>query len=410
LTSWLTQRIAEYVRFFLDTAFRQANTTQQWAVRHPTGRGTEPKHLAQITMDNKRGKGLSFAKRIYLPRTIGLGIGCFSVMAALYPLNMPVWVWCLLLFNGFVWPHLAFQLSTRSAFPYEAERRNMLMDSLWGGFWAASMQFNPLPTVTILSMMMMNNVAAGGPRMLVRGALAQLAGALFSWLLLGIAFNPNTSALQIYACLPMLTLYPFAVGMVSYRLAIKLAEHKRALSALSRTDSLTGLLNHGSWKDLLQLSFHQSQESNTPATLALIDIDHFKQINDTYGHIIGDSVLRRLSKELKDNLRAQDLAGRYGGDEFCVILPNCSLVQAREIMERLRQVFCNYQHGDEPESQISVSLSIGLASCRPEFQNASTWLNEADKALYVAKNTGRNKISVGAADTLPESVLSPSPE
>ena len=147
-----------------------------------------------------------------------------------------------------------------------------------------------------------------------------------------------------------------------------------------------------------------------PATLALIDIDHFKQINDTYGHIVGDSVLRRLSHELKENLRTEDLAGRYGGDEFCVILPNRSLAQAREIMERLRQVFGNYQHADDPELRVCVSLSIGLAACRPEYQNASSWLNEADKALYIAKNTGRNKVSIGAADTLSEAALSNSPE
>ena len=121
----------------------------------------------------------------------------------------------------------------------------MLIDSVLGGFWAASMQFNPLPAVTILSMMMMNNVAVGGPKMMVRGLLAQLTGVLLSWLLLGVAFNPHTTAMQIYACLPMLTLYPFAVGMISYQLAIKLAEHKRTLRALSRTDSLTGLLNPG---------------------------------------------------------------------------------------------------------------------------------------------------------------------
>ena len=284
----------------------------------------------------------------------------------------------------------------------------MLLDSLWGGFWAASMQFNPLPTVTILSMMMMNNVAAGGPKMLIRGALAQLAGVLLSWLALGVAVNLDTTAIQIYACLPMLTLYPFAVGMVSYRLAIKLAEHKRALSTLSRTDSLTGLLNHGSWKDLLQLSFQHSQQSHSPTTLALIDIDHFKRINDTYGHIVGDSVLRQLSLELKHNLRTEDLAGRYGGDEFCVILPNRSLAQAQEIMERLRHVFANFQHADEPG--LNVSLSIGLATFRPEFQHANMWLNEADKALYIAKNTGRNKVSVGSADTLSASAWGSNPQ
>ena len=358
-------------------------------------------------MENLRGKGLSFARRIYRPRILGLGIGSLCVLAALYPLAMPGWLWALWLFNGFIWPHLAYQLSSHSAFPYQAERRNLLYDSVSGGFWAAATQFTPLTAVTILAMMTMHNVAAGGKKLMIQGMLAQLVGVAVAWLVFGPAFNPNVGLIQVYACLPMLILYPVAIGMASYRLAIKLSEHKRALSALSRTDSLTGLLNHGSWKDLLQLSFQQSLERHSPATLALIDIDHFKQINDTYGHIVGDSVLRQLSKELKDNLRTEDLAGRYGGDEFCVILPNRTLEQAQEIMERLRHVFANYQHTDEPG--LCVSLSIGLATCRPEFLHASMWLNEADKALYIAKNTGRNKISVGAADTLPESVLGNGP-
>lgn len=355
-------------------------------------------------MDPQRGKGLSFARRIYAPRSIGLAIGCFSVMAALYPLNMPIWVWGLLLINGFAWPHIAYQIASRSSYPYRAERRNLLLDSVLGGFWAASMQFNPLPTVTILSMMMMHNVAAGGPKMLFRGVIAQVVGVLISWLTLGVAFNPDTTPIQIYACLPMLTLYPFAIGMVSYRLAITLAEHKRALSTLSRTDSLTGLLNHGSWIEMLQCTFQTCQQNNTTATMALIDIDHFKHINDTYGHIVGDTVLRQLSKVFKDNLRADDLAGRYGGDEFCVILPNRSLTQARDILERLSEVFSTYQYNDEP--QLRISLSIGLATYRPDFQDASMWLNEADKALYIAKKTGRNKISIGASDALPASVWS----
>lgn len=325
-------------------------------------------------------------------------------MAALYPLTVPNWVWVLLLFHGFAWPHIAFQLSSRAAYPYRAERSNLLIDSVFGGFWAASMQFNPLPTVTILSMMMMHNVAAGGPKMLARGIVAQGVGVLISWLVLGAAFNPDTTPLQIYACLPMLTFYPFAIGMVSYRLAITLAEHKRTLSALSRTDSLTGLLNHGSWIDMLQFNFKACQANNTTATLALIDIDHFKQINDTYGHITGDNVLRQLSQVLKDNLRADDLAGRYGGDEFCVIFPNRSLVQARDILERLSQAFSTYSYSDEPH--VRISLSIGLATYRPDFQDAAMWLNEADKALYIAKNTGRDRISSGACDTLPASVWS----
>jgi diguanylate cyclase len=346
-------------------------------------------------MENNRGKGLSFARRIYLPRIIGLGVGFFCVGAALHPLNMPGWIWALLLFNGFAWPHLAYQISTRSAFPYQAERRNMLYDSLCGGFWAASFQFSPLATVTILSMMTMNNVAAGGQRLFVFGALAQLVGVLLGWSIFGFKFSLTMTQAQVWACLPMLTLYPLALGMVCYRLAIKLSQHKRALSALSRTDSLTGLLNHGAWKDLLHLKFQQCRQHNTQATLALIDIDHFKVINDSYGHIVGDAALRQLSQELKRVLDEYELAGRYGGDEFCVILPTLPLAKAEVLMEQLREALEQYRHPDVPD--LRVSLSIGLARYQAGYRDAVDWLEDADKALYTAKHTGRNTISVALA-------------
>ncbi len=349
-------------------------------------------NLAQDIMENQRGKGLSFARRIYLPRIIGLGVGFFSVAAALYPLHMPNWLWALLVFNGFIWPHLAYQVSTRSTFPYHAERRNLLYDSLCGGFWTACFQFNPLTTVTILSMMTMNNVAAGGRGLFLLGALAQVAGVLLGWLLFGFKFSPTMTQIQVWACLPMLTLYPLALGMVSYQLAIKLAQHKRALRDLSRTDSLTGLLNHGAWKDLLHTHFMLCQQNHTQDILALIDIDHFKTINDNYGHIVGDAVLRELSQALKGLLAEGERAGRYDGDEFCLILPDQPLNKAEAQMERLRQALDQYRHPDVPE--LRVSLSIGLARFQPTYSDAVAWLDDADKALYTAKHTGRNTISV----------------
>ena len=347
-------------------------------------------------MEDKTGKGRSFATRIYPPRIAGLAIGMFSVLAAIHPLELPSWVWALLLFNGLAWPHLAYRLVSRARLPYQAERRNMILDSLMGGFWAATMQFNPLPTVTILAMMAMNNVAAGGQRLFFQGLLAQGSGMLISIALFGPGLQLNATPLQVYACLPMLTLYPLAVGWVCYRLAIKLSEHKRNLRALSRTDSLTGLLNHGAWKDLLHLKFHQCRQERCQAVIAIIDIDHFKQINDTYGHIIGDDVLRQLSAELKRNLGQNDIAGRHGGDEFCVMLPGRTLSQASEIMERLRQGVDSCRNEDLP--QLRVSLSIGMAGWHSQFADPTSWLNEADKALYCAKNSGRNKIDCAPVD------------
>jgi diguanylate cyclase len=346
-------------------------------------------------MENRQGKGLSFARRIYRPRIIGSAMCSISVIAALYPLAMPGWVWAVLLANGFVWPHLAYQMATRAKVPYDAERRNLMYDALFSGFWVATLEFAPLTTVTLLSMVSMNNVAAGGKRLLLRGVLAQLLGAGVAIVLFGLRFNPSVSVAQVYACLPMLTLYPMAIGMICYQLAIKLSEHKRALSALSRIDSLTGLLNHGSWKDLLHLKFHKCQQQHTHATIALIDIDHFKQINDTHGHIVGDAVLRQLSLELRRNLRENDLAGRYGGDEFCVILPQMSQDEAARVMERMREIFSNYRAPNIPE--LRVSLSIGLADYQPSFTDAAMWLNAADRALYAAKDTGRNRVNVNDA-------------
>ncbi|AYN18886.1 diguanylate cyclase AdrA [Pseudomonas monteilii] len=347
-------------------------------------------------MDNRSGKGLSFVKRIYLPRVIGLGIGLFSVMAAIAPLSPPTWAWLLVLCNGLLWPHMAYLWASRSAMPYQAEQRNLLLDSLMGGFWTAAMHFNPLPSVTVLSMMTMNNVAAGGKRMVFRGLQAQLAGMLASILLLGPGLQLTATPLQVYACLPMLTLYPLSLGWVCYQLAIKLADHKRRLSALSLTDSLTGLLNHGAWKDLLMLKFQACKQQQGHAVIALIDIDHFKTINDTFGHVVGDYVLRQLSAELRRNLREGDQAGRYGGDEFCVMLPDTSEAQACQAMERLREQVANYRNPQLPH--LRISLSIGLSPFEATLESPEHWLDQADKALYTAKHAGRNQVNFARSE------------
>jgi diguanylate cyclase len=348
-------------------------------------------------MNKHDGKGLSFAKRIYLPRSLGLGIGFFSVLATLYPTHPSGWVWALLVFNGFIWPHVAYQLARLSRQPYQAERRNLIYDSLGGGFWAGAMGLSPLPTVTVLSMMAMNNIAAGGQRLFIYGSLAQAVGALVAILIFSPAFNPGSTPLQIYACLPMLVIYPLAVGLVSYQVAVKLSAHKHILSKLSRTDSFTGLLNHGSWKDLLHIEFGNCQTLERNTTIALIDIDHFKNINDSYGHIVGDTVLKLMSDALVRKLRDSDLIGRYGGDEFCVILPNTSRHQAHEIFERLRLAM--NAHHDVLLPDLQIGLSVGIASYGPHLTDAAMWLHEADKALYSAKSNGRNQVVVATTES-----------
>ncbi|MCW3148463.1 diguanylate cyclase [Stutzerimonas stutzeri] len=337
--------------------------------------------------------GLSFARRAFYPRAIGLAVGFFCVAGVLREAPAtPLWVWGLLMAFCFVWPLVALLLSRRARSPIAAERRHVLFDSLMGGFWIATIAFNVLPTVMLLSMLAMNNTATGGARFVVKGVLLQFAGMLVSAALLGLQFNPHTTQTQLYACIPMLIVHPLTIGMVLYRLAIQLAQNKQALHALSRTDSLTGLFNRGYWGDLLQLAFDDCRAQGKSATLALVDLDHFKGINDRHGHLIGDEVLRQVGDCMRRHLRAEDMPGRYGGDEFCVVLPGVKTEMAWDVMERLRGEIARLDFPYAPA--LSASLSIGLAGFDPRMDSPLVWLEEADRALYEAKRLGRDRVVV----------------
>ncbi|MGQ6549644.1 diguanylate cyclase AdrA [Serratia sp. IR-2025] len=338
---------------------------------------------------NTRRAGLNFARRLYLPRIVGLGIGFLCVLTALYPVHQPVGVWILLAVNGFIWPHVAYQWSIRSEAPYATEIRNLLIDALLGGMWVAIMGFNALPAVVILSMMGMNNIASGGPSLYFKGMIAQIIGALVTSAILGFPFTPQSTPLQVYLCLPMIFIYPVFLGYVTYQTAKRLAEKQQELLRISTRDGLTGVFNRRHWEHLLHNEFDSCRRYNHPATLILMDIDHFKAINDTFGHGLGDEALIVLAEELVLGLRAMDIVGRYGGDEFGAVLPNTSAEQAslalHRIQERLNEVVFREAPG------LKLNISAGVADYQPEMPGYQEWLKAADTALYRAKNNGRNR-------------------
>ncbi|MFI8479016.1 diguanylate cyclase [Pseudomonas sp. NPDC078700] len=333
--------------------------------------------------------GLSFAKRTSLPRAIGLGVGFFAVASVLWGREHSVAVWALLVGYCFVWPWLAYFLSCMAASPFVNERRHVLVDSFMGGFWIATIEFNLLPTVMMLSMLAMNNTATGGARFVALGLLFQLLGMAVSMSVFGFQLSPETSQQVVYGCIPMLVIHPMTIGMVLYQLAMQLGQHKKTLRTLSRTDSLTQLFNRGYWVECLQLVFEECRTGQQPACLALIDIDNFKNTNDKHGHIVGDDILLRVAERIRQLVRADDLAGRYGGDEFCVLLPNTGPDQAVDVMERLRQDISTQQFPAVPG--LRISLSIGIAHFDERLGDATTWLSTADQALYAAKHQGRNR-------------------
>lgn len=281
------------------------------------------------------------------------------------PLAPPTAVWLLLAFHGFLWPHLAYRLACRAKEPFKAEIRNLLIDSAFGGFWAAMMAFNALPAIVILSMMSMNNIASAGKALFVKGLAIQLTTAMLTAALLGFPFHPHSTALQIYLCLPMIYLYPTLLGLVTYRTAKRLAEKKQELQRISTRDGLTGLYNRRHWEHLLHRQFDSCRRYQDNATLILMDIDRFKTINDTFGHALGDEALAALAEELLIGMRNVDIVGRYGGDEFGAVLPNTSAEQAGIVLRRIQQRLDAVSFKEAP--QLRLQISAGIADYHPRW-------------------------------------------
>jgi diguanylate cyclase (GGDEF)-like protein len=169
------------------------------------------------------------------------------------------------------------------------------------------------------------------------------------------------------------------------------ARYHEALFALANVDSLTQLLNRRAFREALDSAVAAPASTPVPLSLAIFDLDHFKQINDVLGHDAGDAALRRLSTILRDHLRPRDTAGRLGGDEFCVILPQTGPSEAHVWCEQLRQAIDGLGLADRGLPQ-PVSISVGVATWEPALGSAHDFLRLADKALLRAKAAGRNRV------------------
>lgn len=193
------------------------------------------------------------------------------------------------------------------------------------------------------------------------------------------------------------------LSMISSPLALGLrnAEAHRQVQELALRDGLTNLLNRRSFMGALVKKFDYMQNSNTSLSLLMIDVDHFKKINDCYGHQVGDEVLKKVSQLLLEGVREIDIAARYGGEEFAVILPDVSKEIAQIVAERIRNRVCNYRFSSG-DQVVRLTVSIGYAlTPDPMILTPAELLEHADKALYRAKSNGRNRVEFGAPQLIP---------
>ncbi len=177
------------------------------------------------------------------------------------------------------------------------------------------------------------------------------------------------------------------------------AARYRLLRSFMVRDSLTGLYNHASTKELLQRELARARRNGTLLSFAMLDLDHFKRINDAHGHAVGDAVLRLLARTLRQRLRATDIVGRHGGEEFAVILPECTAENARKVIDGIRERFARLAI-PAGEDTLHVHFSAGIAAY-PEWDTDYQLSEQADRALYAAKAAGRNRVMISTARTAP---------
>ncbi len=183
----------------------------------------------------------------------------------------------------------------------------------------------------------------------------------------------------------------FPYLMAQFKLLLDRAQMYQQLQKISITDSLTLLPNKKHFLDRLEEEFSRSTKFDLSLTFLMIDIDHFKHHNDTYGHLVGDEILRIISQIIRDNIREIDLPGRFGGEEFSVFFPETSKSQALPVAERLRTEIekSDFRVYDE---KINLTVSIGVASSPEDTKNLDRLIEKADQALYKAKKSGRNQV------------------
>jgi diguanylate cyclase (GGDEF)-like protein len=178
---------------------------------------------------------------------------------------------------------------------------------------------------------------------------------------------------------------------------LDLVVKNRALCEVSSRDTLTGLYNRWYVIEKIESEINRALRHGSPMSLLMLDIDHFKRINDTWGHTAGDEVLRSIGKLLRESCRVYDVPGRYGGEEFCIVLPETRLGNTTVVAERIRQRLESTRLSCGSTS-IAVTASIGIAgmdeSANDEILSPAALIDRADRALYSAKSRGRNRIEM----------------
>ncbi|MDF3136155.1 sensor domain-containing diguanylate cyclase [Pseudomonas extremaustralis] len=295
-----------------------------------------------------------------------------------------------------------FRCPTSERTPERWERRYWVTLILSAGIWGIG-ALAVMPTDDRLSQALVILFAVG---MSVSAVSCYSAYRYLTLTSMGLVLLPCTlwlllqpSSMQVGVAVAVLMFSTFVVSAThklsdalekAFRLTRQMERAHKLSTVAAQTDELTGLMNRRAFYENAQLLYTQCRQNQQPLCALMLDMDHFKQINDTYGHQAGDQVLRQIGGVITSSFRQADVYGRLGGEEFAVLLPNTSLDTARNIAEQLVKAISHMV----AEPVKGVTASLGVASSQTLDQDLHSLMNTADKALYRAKALGRNQVAV----------------
>lgn len=354
----------------------------------------------------------------YRLRAFSLGLSFIAIALELWDKGSPVaWVALALIF--LVYPHLAYLRARYSADTRAAEYTNLVVDSLLLGAVLAALHFPLWLTFTLWLGSSMNSAICLGVRGLLKATAALLVGALCSAALFGLGFAPETRWPTTILTIAGMSAYMLAISLATFwhNVQLRAARHKlrqgeQALSDSNERlqqkldeitqlqarlneqairDPLTGLFNRRYLETIVPHELTRCAREGSSLALIMIDIDHFKSVNDRYGHQGGDEVLKALAGLLTETVRASDVACRFGGEEFLLVLPSISARNALERADQWRATFEQLEVHSNGQV-IRATLSMGIAMHPENGSDLHALVHAADKALYQAKAAGRNRV------------------
>lgn len=348
----------------------------------------QPSESAYLA-SRRREYGVRFVQRVYPNRASGLALGGLAVASVFWTNGAHPAAWLAIGLTSLVWPHVAYGIGLSSTDPRRVEQRSLAIDSLLGGFFIALMKFNLLPSVLIAVMLSMDKLSVGGLRFLGRCTLALAAGCVLGGAITGFDVQPDTTMFEIWGSLPLLIAYPCIIGLTSYNMTRQLRYQSQQLEAMNRTDGLSQMLTRQAWEKCVAGEFELCRRAGLAASIALVDIDDLQGINDGHGYPTGDEVIRSVAMIVRNSVRSQDVAGRYGGEEFAVLLPGANADRAGEIADVARKTVSSAVL--EKSARLRGTISVGVAALDPRDAGYRDWIAHADQALHAAKSQGGNR-------------------